>query len=330
MIMIKRVHIFVFALLCFIASIAGAAMGPNGVDPCIPYTDDFNTKDANWIATDGGAFNVTTNPGYATFTDSDIANARVVRWFYNYGDTNEWDLEVRMIPNKDANDSLQGIEIWNTLNGGKDMVFCYQVQRFWQADGFVVSTGLNSDLRIPGHPRDRMGMFWSEQISTAGNPSYVKEVFFKIKKRYTTLSEIIDKGRFYMYYKTTVDPNDGNSPVTSGWVPFCYAIKANLNAWGQRIGGPGTAKGGTLNDPMIGIFTQNLKPNKKVLYDYFKFTVKDGLVLPAFCGDFNTQYSSVDLNLDCYVDLIEWITFASHWLYCTDPEDPMCDQYWKP
>jgi len=53
------------------------------------------------------------------------------------------------------------------------------------------------------------------------------------------------------------------------------------------------------------------------------------IVNPEFCGDEGTVYLSADLDNDCHVNWGDFSVFASQWLWCTDPEDPNCDQYWK-
>ena len=40
------------------------------------------------------------------------------------------------------------------------------------------------------------------------------------------------------------------------------------------------------------------------------------------CGDWG--YHAGDLNEDCYVDFLDFATFAADWLECTDPNDPNC------
>ena len=40
------------------------------------------------------------------------------------------------------------------------------------------------------------------------------------------------------------------------------------------------------------------------------------------CGAWG--YSPMDFNLDCYVDLKDFAEFASHWLECTEPDNPNC------
>lgn len=35
-----------------------------------------------------------------------------------------------------------------------------------------------------------------------------------------------------------------------------------------------------------------------------------------------------DLNSDCYVDIKDFAIFASYWLQCIDPDDPLCDKPW--
>ena len=50
---------------------------------------------------------------------------------------------------------------------------------------------------------------------------------------------------------------------------------------------------------------------------------------PEFCGDEGTVYVLSDLDLSCKVDWGDFSVFASQWLWCTDPQDSDCDQYWK-
>jgi hypothetical protein len=42
------------------------------------------------------------------------------------------------------------------------------------------------------------------------------------------------------------------------------------------------------------------------------------------CGDRNHPYPVGDLDLNCYVNLLDFALFAAHWLECTDP-DPPCN-----
>ncbi len=46
------------------------------------------------------------------------------------------------------------------------------------------------------------------------------------------------------------------------------------------------------------------------------------------CGEPGTVYLAVDLNTDCYVNLGDLAVLATKWLWCTDPANPACDQYW--
>jgi len=52
------------------------------------------------------------------------------------------------------------------------------------------------------------------------------------------------------------------------------------------------------------------------------------LTYATVCGDPGTVYLPVDKNQDCYVTLADYFLFAAHWLWCTDPADSNCDQYW--
>jgi hypothetical protein len=84
---------------------------------------------------------------------------------------------------------------------------------------------------------------------------------------------------------------------------------------------------------------------------------------PSICGDYGTQYFATDLNKDCRTDFKDYAIFAKHyiwdlclppdwcefadidqstevnigdiadiarqWLWCTDPAQTYCDQFWK-
>ena len=50
--------------------------------------------------------------------------------------------------------------------------------------------------------------------------------------------------------------------------------------------------------------------------------------VPAACGDLGTIYLPTDLDTDCYVNWGDFAVFASQWLWCTDPANGDCDQYW--
>ena len=43
-----------------------------------------------------------------------------------------------------------------------------------------------------------------------------------------------------------------------------------------------------------------------------------------FCGDENTIYLPGDLNMDCYINLLDLAVFAIDWMACTNPADPLC------
>ena len=45
------------------------------------------------------------------------------------------------------------------------------------------------------------------------------------------------------------------------------------------------------------------------------------------CGDEGT-YIHGDLNNDCYINIQDVCIIASQWLWCSDPSDSSCDQYW--
>ena len=47
------------------------------------------------------------------------------------------------------------------------------------------------------------------------------------------------------------------------------------------------------------------------------------------CGDPNTVYLDSDLNADCDVNKTDLSVLAGQWLYCSDPTNTDCDQYWK-
>jgi len=63
--------------------------------------------------------------------------------------------------------------------------------------------------------------------------------------------------------------------------------------------------------------------------DVFVAAESGGYEGPYVCGDPGTVYLPFDFNKDCRVDLADFALFASTWLWCTDPQDPNCDQYWK-
>ena len=50
---------------------------------------------------------------------------------------------------------------------------------------------------------------------------------------------------------------------------------------------------------------------------------------PLFCGDEETVYLESDLIQDCYVGLTDLGAFGSQWLWCSDPAQAACDQYWQ-
>ena len=48
------------------------------------------------------------------------------------------------------------------------------------------------------------------------------------------------------------------------------------------------------------------------------------------CGEPGTTYLDTDLNKDCYVNIEDFSEYALQWQQCTDPNDSLCDSYWKP
>ena len=46
------------------------------------------------------------------------------------------------------------------------------------------------------------------------------------------------------------------------------------------------------------------------------------------CGDPLTVYLPGDINEDCKIDLLDFAALSADWMKCTDPADPMCDQYY--
>ena len=50
---------------------------------------------------------------------------------------------------------------------------------------------------------------------------------------------------------------------------------------------------------------------------------------PSSCGSDGTVYLDADLYQDCYVNFSDIDTFASQWLWCSDPNESDCDVYWK-
>lgn len=49
------------------------------------------------------------------------------------------------------------------------------------------------------------------------------------------------------------------------------------------------------------------------------------------CGDPGTMYFELDLNQDCYVNLVDLAKskIVTQWFWCTDPANPACDSYWQ-
>ena len=47
------------------------------------------------------------------------------------------------------------------------------------------------------------------------------------------------------------------------------------------------------------------------------------------CGDLGTVYLTADFNKDCYVNFEDLAVLAGSWIWCTDPANSACDQYWK-
>ena len=50
---------------------------------------------------------------------------------------------------------------------------------------------------------------------------------------------------------------------------------------------------------------------------------------PAFCGAAGTEYLVSDFDKNCYVDIDDWLTLASRWLWCSDPANAACDGFWN-
>jgi hypothetical protein len=49
-----------------------------------------------------------------------------------------------------------------------------------------------------------------------------------------------------------------------------------------------------------------------------------------YCGDQGTIYFDSDLYPDCRVNMRDMAEFLTQWLWCTDPADEFCDQFWTP
>ncbi len=49
---------------------------------------------------------------------------------------------------------------------------------------------------------------------------------------------------------------------------------------------------------------------------------------PQNCGDAGMEYLYFDFNRDCYIDLQDFALFTKEWLYCNDPENTTCVDFW--
>ena len=47
----------------------------------------------------------------------------------------------------------------------------------------------------------------------------------------------------------------------------------------------------------------------------------------GFCG--MQGFLKADFNRDCQVDLVDFATYATYWLQCSDPEVVECDPFWR-
>jgi len=80
-------------------------------------------------------------------------------------------------------------------------------------------------------------------------------------------------------------------------------------------------------------FVENLagtgEISRALTLDAHEIVILAAIPYATVCGERGTVYLTADKNLDCYVNLADFALFASHWLWCTDPADSNCDQYWK-
>jgi hypothetical protein len=51
---------------------------------------------------------------------------------------------------------------------------------------------------------------------------------------------------------------------------------------------------------------------------------------PNVCGEQGTVYLPMDFNHDCHVDITDLQAFVGYWLECTDPQNALCDRFWRP
>ncbi len=51
------------------------------------------------------------------------------------------------------------------------------------------------------------------------------------------------------------------------------------------------------------------------------------LVGTGICGDWGCLQA--DLNEDCVVSLTDVAKMGLKWMQCSDPSDPICDEFWQ-
>jgi len=143
------------------------------------------------------------------------------------------------------------------------------------------------------------------------NKLYVRDNFVETDTGFTT-----DDG--WHDYKFVIDLDALTYDVYMDETTLVYD-DAVINTGFLRLSG--------LPDLYVNCFTSGAQ------YTTGKYYVDDVFVSddtgPFVCGDPGTVYDEFDFNEDCQVDGSDLAEIVAQWLWCTDPENSDCDQYWK-
>ena len=133
--------------------------------------------------------------------------------------------------------------------------------------------------------------------------------------------------------------------LSAGWIPFTGNLipdttyRAQLEKDGPTLTATvyqGTTVVGTssltdtqtnLTGGHVGLIGYYQTSAHGYVLDNFEYQINSGG--PQFCGDQGTVFLDADLAPDCYVNLADLAAFVSQWLWCSNPNESNCDQYWQ-
>ncbi|MCK5000430.1 MAG: hypothetical protein KAS23_12890, partial [Anaerohalosphaera sp.] len=207
-------------------------------------------------------------------------------------------------------DGVFTIDTGNTLLGsasGGRWYTAYSDGQTWKESGINFEQGYTIECKVKVIAGEELGSYSTAIMASAQGGTARAVLSIAENSTIWNGSEVDDAANTqWQIFRIVQLPNLSQFKVYRG---------ADYNNMVEIFAGTGSSSTQT---PYLNIGDGSSSFGGKVMFDYIAFT--PGAYKPTPCGTF---FFMTDLNMDCYVNLMDLMVIAKHWLQCTDPLDPI-------